>query len=660
MVLLLGIAIFLMTALSSRRVVWSLSESLIQQASRRTEVKLRGFFQPVERQTRGLRSWGVSGMLDIDDPDRLRPLLQSLLGEDSFNSAVFVADERGREYLLRDERDHWRSRQLRRDEWGDTARWREWSKEDGAPVESEELVEYDPRERPWFKGALAKLERAEAEAGSDSPLHWTEPYIFFSTQEPGITAAAAFRSADGYLQVVGVDVSLTEISRFTSAIRLLDDGAVFVLTEDGRLIGLPRPRKGSEVDPTDEQLLLQRPGDIDSPVAQDASERLLADASQWDHATRIVSEGEPWWGHVSPFKLSADRRILIGVIIPEEDLLGDIHQLRLGVAVISLLVLLVAMWRAAAMARGYSRPVEELVEESKRISTGDLEPGPRIRTRVAEVQHLAEAHNEMRAGLKTLLKLERDLQLARRIQAATFPTRLPELEGFDLAAWNEPADETGGDTFDVVGLREVSGSGSFEITDEKADRAVLLLADATGHGIGPALSVTQLRAMLRMAVRMSPDLGGIVPQINDQLKADLPTGRFITAWLGHLRVEDHTLTTFSAGQAPLVRYRAASNRFEVLESDAMPFGLVAGMQIEVPEPFVMEPGDLYAAISDGIFEAADPADEEFGVERVIEVIRENLEASAEEILEAIRQATESFTHGAPAEDDRTIILIKRI
>ena len=109
-----------------------------------------------------------------------------------------------------------------------------------------------------------------------------------------------------------------------------------------------------------------------------------------------------------------------------------------------------------------------------------------------------------------------------------------------------------------------------------------------------------------------------------------------------------------------MRYRAASDQFDVLDSDAMPLGLLAGVQPEIPEPFVMEPGDLYAAISDGIFEAADPADEEFGVERVIEVIRENLEASAEEILAAIRDATESFTHGAPAEDDRTIILIKRI
>ena len=244
MVLLLAVAIFLMMALSSRRVVWSLSESLIQQASRRTEIKLRGFFEPVARQTRGLRSWGQNGMLDIDDPEQLRPLLQSLLEEYPSNSAVFVADDRGHEYLLRDEGDHWRSRQMRRDEWGDTARWRVWSDDGAEPIETVEQVEYDPRERPWFKGALANLDKAESGAGSESPVHWTEPYIFFSTQQPGITAAAAYRSADDHVQVVGVDVSLSEISRFTSAIQLLDDGRVFVLTEDGRLIGLPRrPRR---------------------------------------------------------------------------------------------------------------------------------------------------------------------------------------------------------------------------------------------------------------------------------------------------------------------------------------------------------------------------------------------------------------------------------
>ena len=99
-------------------------------------------------------------------------------------------------------------------------------------------------------------------------------------------------------------------------------------------------------------------------------------------------------------------------------------------------------------------------------------------------------------------KLQRDLQLARQIQQSTVPTLLPRLAGFGLAAWSEPAEETGGDAFDVIGFR----TGHATAGDDEADRALLLLADATGHGIGPALAVTQLRAMLRMAARLGADL----------------------------------------------------------------------------------------------------------------------------------------------------------
>ncbi len=95
---------------------------------------------------------------------------------------------------------------------------------------------------------------------------------------------------------------------------------------------------------------------------------------------------------------------------------------------------------------------------------------------------------------------------------------------------------------------------------------MLLLADATGHGIGPALSVTQLRAMLRMAVRAGLAAGGsasreVAQHINEQLYADLPSNRFITAWLAMLDAAAGTLTTYSAGQAPLLLYRAG-HRFD--------------------------------------------------------------------------------------------------
>ena len=407
-----------------------------------------------------------------------------------------------------------------------------------------------------------------------------------------------------------------------------------------------------------EDLLLRHPSELDSKAARDASERLLSSADQWEKPIRLVSEGEPWWGQVHPYRLTGDQLLLIGVAVPEEDILGKVKAQRYWVIAITLGVLAVAVWRAAHMAGRYSRPIESLVLESERMSTGDLEPGPPIPSRITEVQQLAGAHDQMRTGLKTLLKLEDDLRLARQIQESALPEVLPEIAGFDLAGWNEPADETGGDSYDVIGLKEpVDGSG-MTITDGAADRAVLLLADATGHGIGPALSVMQLRAMIRMAVRVGADLSGIAAKINQQLHADLPQKRFITAWIGVLDGPERTLTTFSAGQAPLLHYVAAQDHCHVLKANSLPFGILPVMNTEVPPPIRLERGDIYAVLSDGIFEAKSPGEEELGTDRVIEILRSSREASAGELLDRVREATIEFTEGAPQDDDRTIVIIK--
>ena len=266
----------------------------------------------------------------------------------------------------------------------------------------------------------------------------------------------------------------------------------------------------------------------------------------------------------------------------------------------------------------------------------------------------------MRVGLKTLLKIEHDLKIARSIQESTFPERLPGLEGFDVAAWSAPADETGGDTYDVIGVHGASIGDKIVLTDEDAGHAVLLLADATGHGIGPALSVTQVRAMLRIAVRASLGLGDIATHMNEQLCADLPSGRFVTCWLGELRSEDHTLASVSAGQGPLVHYHAARDEFENPDTDTQPFGLLDLGPVVAPPPRVLEPGDIYAVLSDGIYETQDPSGEDFGLEGVQRVIHEHRQASAEELTRRLREAAEEHGQGAPAADDRTILIIKRV
>jgi len=264
-----------------------------------------------------------------------------------------------------------------------------------------------------------------------------------------------------------------------------------------------------------------------------------------------------------------------------------------------------------------------------------------------------------RENRESLLRLERDLQVARKIQRSTFPKQLPALRGFEIDAWSEPAEQTAGDTYDVIGYRSDGNGGVARFCDDDPDRAILLLADATGHGIGPALSVTQVRSMLRMAVRMQIDLTRIAGHMNEQLCADLPGGRFVTTWLGDLDARSGTLSSLSAGQAPILHYHADRDAFDVLPADTMPMGILSSLEIPETDPIRMAPGDVVAVISDGLIEAMDADRQQFGVERTMAVLAANRDRNPTRIRTALRRAVAEFTGGAPAADDRTAIIIKR-
>jgi serine phosphatase RsbU (regulator of sigma subunit) len=660
-IVILGATLWAVTYLGNRRAVETLSRSLIRRVSDQTEVRLRRFFEPVTRQLRIVTEWDRRGLLETEDPDRLNARLTQILRAFPQVSSCMVSDSRGREHMLLRVGERWRNRVTRRDADGDRVTWREWSDGDATPRVREETLEYDPRVRPWFQGAVAEA-RAAADAGEADrqPVHWTKPYTFFTTKDPGITASLAFRDADGIDHVVGFDVLLNDISSYTTGpdLAVSEGGRVFI-TEDETLevLGLPRdPRFATEAA---RKAAVRTPvGELGVASVQEAvAAHRLQDAGA--EPFRFDSGGHGWWGGVRAFPLSPDRVLRIGVVVPDSDLLGNLGTLRLWILLATLAALGVAVWRAFAMAGRFSRPIERLVAESERIRVGDLEEGEPIASNLREVQALADAQDRMRAGLKSLMKLERDLQVARQIQQNTFPEALPALANFDIDGWSEPADETGGDTYDVIGLQVDPRSASILLSESDAGHAVLLLADATGHGIGPALSVTQLRAMLRMLVRTGHDLGDIGRHVNEQLCQDLPGPRFITAWIGMLDADNSTLTAWSAGQAPLMHYHAAEDRFDVSNAHAPPLGVLPTIPIVIPEPLDLKPGDVYAVFSDGIYEAADPDEQRFGDERVQAVIRAHRDGTAEEILAAVRAAVDAFARGHPADDDRTGIVIKR-
>jgi len=636
-IVLLAGGLFTMTVFGAQQTVRSFSAAAITQASDEVETKLARFFDPARDLLTMMRAWGEAGRLEFADIEAFNEAFAPLLRQHPQITSLMLADEAGRESMLLRLPDKWLNRIMHVDLHGDMAEWRERASFSVAPkIENRRKPGYDPRKRPWYQVA-----------GKEP--RWTPPYTFATTKDAGITASVSFRAPDGRQCVLAFDLMLRDISGFTRSLVPSENGYGFVVTDDGRVLGLPRLARFE--DPAAlKAALLKTPGDLGvAPIADSVN----ADARAGE-PFEFQSTGGAWWGSVRWFDLDSDRQLGVAVVIPESDLLGDAAIQRLVIALMAAVAVAFAAIYAIRLARRYSKPIQALAHESMRIRDGDLERGAAIETRLTEVRVLADTHDEMRVSLRTLLKLERDIQIARDIQMGTIPATLPDLPGYEIDAWTFPAEETGGDMFDAMGL--LTGKG---LVEKGADRALFLLADATGHGIGPALSVSQVRAMLRMAARSGGKLADIAMHMNEQLCADLNPGRFVTAWFGLLDSGAHTITTLSAGQSPILHYHAATKDVTNMKADVPPLGVMEGIPMKARDPISLEPGDMFIVISDGIFEPRPIDGEEFGTERVIDHIKKHAEDSPRNLLASLRASVVEYVQGREQEDDQTAILIKR-
>jgi phosphoserine phosphatase len=241
-------------------------------------------------------------------------------------------------------------------------------------------------------------------------------------------------------------------------------------------------------------------------------------------------------------------------------------------------------------------------------------------------------------------RMRHELETARVVQMSTLPATMPSVRGHDFFGMSRPASQTGGDTFDLA----------------LVDRGVLIvLGDATGHGIAPALSVTQMQAMLRMAFRLGADLETAFVNVNNQLAQTMADDRFITAFIGLLDTSSHNVRFHSGGQAPILHMRAATGAFERLRPTSFP---LAAMPLQSLRPAValdFAPGDVLALLSDGVYEYRNAAGEQFGEERVEAIVARDRGMSMAALTASLLAALHDFACGAPQEDDITVVLVKR-
>lgn len=244
-------------------------------------------------------------------------------------------------------------------------------------------------------------------------------------------------------------------------------------------------------------------------------------------------------------------------------------------------------------------------------------------------------------------RLERELDLAREIQEGLLPKRLPELKGYQIVGWNRPAEKTGGDCYDFI---------QFD-----ADRVGVLLADASGHGIAPALVVSQLRAMVRVLL-LGPAMeqAQVIRRVNQILCEDLPADRFITAFCGVIDAEHHELRYCSAGQGPILHVKPAQQTVKQFSATYCPLGILEELEFHLDQPINFDKGDVLLLVTDGFYEWANTKGEQFGIERLKKVALELADLAAADIITRILEEVTRFAGGTHQEDDLTAIVIKRI
>jgi serine phosphatase RsbU (regulator of sigma subunit)/CHASE2 domain-containing sensor protein len=253
---------------------------------------------------------------------------------------------------------------------------------------------------------------------------------------------------------------------------------------------------------------------------------------------------------------------------------------------------------------------------------------------------------ERRKVALELAATSREMDLARQVQVALIPTKSPKVVGLESEGWALTASVAGGDCYDLWQLKD--------------GRLAVLLADASGHGLAPAMVVSQVRTLCRSLSDFENTPYGLLARVNRRVSEDLEANRFVTAFLGFLDSKG-TLEWASAGHGPMYWNPGTNGTMLELDSTGLPLGIQADCFFDpAPEPLQLETGGSLVVFSDGIFEAPAPDGNMFGVERVKEILEKNNGQGCGPILEALRSAVQAWQQKLEPVDDQTIVVVRRV
>ena len=571
--------------------------------------------------------------------------------------------------------------------------------EQGNPAQVVQRYDYDPRKQVWYEptvaagepiwggvvtGIASNLELTDVgeslqQADANSTLGVDSFYMIAAARHP-------VYGADGQLAgILVADLVLTQISQFLNQLQVSPNGQAFIIERDGQLVA----SSGAVpvVDVVDGQTVR-----FNAETSPDPYLRAVLSATedaygsfpsiQQEQLLTFAFDGKRHFAQVRPWQDDFGLDWLVLVTVPESDFMAEINRNRRNTMLLCLGALLLAILVGISTARWVARPLNRLTTASKAVAGGQLDQRVAETSRISELKTLSHSFNSMadqlQESFETLedkveartaelataneqitalnaklkaenLRMGAELDVARQIQQMILP-KAEELEnvvGLDIAGFMEPADEVGGDYYDVLETNGVVTIG---------------IGDVTGHGLESGL----LMLMTQTAVRTLKEV-----QEHDPVQFLDALNRTIYRNVQRMN-SDRNLTlailNYAAGRVSIsgqheetlvVRADGTIERI-----DTMDLGLPIGLDDDIADfidhaTIVLQPGDGVVLYTDGIPEAYNPKKEQYELERLCEVLSANWQQSAEVVKDAVIADVRHFIGTQKVFDDITLLVLKQ-
>ncbi len=647
-VLLLSLLILSVMLINLSYTVDHLAKSVINRTTNRARIELDNYFHDVANSLEITKDLIEQGLVEAKHDFSMNRYVLPIFNNIPNITTLAVANQDGDEYSFIREDSTWLNNFVYETDSGMNIISERWqgrrNKKNIIKQWTGSKIDYDPRTRPWYKGARKYAGGCE--------LFWTDPYVFFTQQEPGITVSTISMKKDtGLYTVAQYDIMITDISTFTTTQRISSNGKSFILTKKHKFVGLPTGERYTELDSIKKYIL--RPIDsINNRLFVDLNKKWHAQNKPYNEPFQFISNKQKWWASLQKYQLCKDNYFLIGVVVPETDFLVEIKKSRNiiigGFTMVIIFIIIVV--------RSYQvkRKANILLAEKNR----------QIEDQKQEIEEQRDVLFHQKEEITDSINYAQKIQQALLPQKAYVNKCLPE--HFILFM---PRDIVSGDFYWIRKIKK---------------HLIITAADCTGHGVpGAFMSMLGISSLNEIIIKMkTPSAADIMNKLREKVIESLHQreGASIKDGMDMAMCVLNTETKelqFAGANNPLYIIRETKNddyqsppekRIEAegrelieIKADKMPVGIYPHKegQLFTERRYQLEEGDIFYIFSDGFADQfGGPKGKKFMYKPFKRLLLQINRNAMKEQADILKKTITAWSEGHDQVDDIVIIGMK--